>query len=247
MLKDKNDEFYDARLVATAKLHLPAIMNRQKSPFFFEVMNEIVERKVYKGYKNVKGREIKLSGIKDFLFNIRHGLGIRNLPEFLGNCAHLELADKSKRKYARRFIDWLKNEDPKSFVFPPSYWEFRRLTIAISEMKGGEDRRMRYYDMLSIIHNTHPEILIHIGPGRKYQSIPEAYKKEGYIVEAKSVKTLRLSHAPTYKEVEALARELNSRLDKQKNRVLIAKLIEIYKINEAVENHVIIDPSEDED
>jgi hypothetical protein len=248
MLKEKNDEFYDARLVATAKLHLPSVMNRQKSPFFFEIMIEIVERGVYRGYKTIKGREVKLSGIKDFIFNFHHGLGVRDLPTFLGNCAFLETKDTSKQKNVRRFIDWLKKEDPDSFQFPPSYWEFRRLRIAVGYMRGSQEKRIHYLNMIRIIYNTHPEILIDIGPGRKYQSIPEAYKKEGYRTDAQSnAKPIRLSQFPTYREVESLARELNSRLDKLKNRVLIAKLIEIYKINEAIEHHVVIDASQSDD
>lgn len=247
MLKDKNDDFYGARLVATARLHLPSVMAKQKSPFFFEVMGEIIEKRIYRGYKSIKGKDVKLSGIKDFFFNYHYGLGIRDLPDFLGCCAHLESRDNSKQKHARRFIDWLKKEDPESFAFPAPYWEYRRLMTALNEMKWAPDKKNRYYGMMKKMYDTHPEILQDIGPGRKYESIPEAYKKEGYIIEPKRIKSIRLSQYPTYKEVEKLARELNSRLDKLKNRVLIAKLIEIYKINEALEHHVVINPSQDSD
>jgi hypothetical protein len=242
MLKEKDDDFYGARLVATARLHLASVMAKQKSPFFFEVMNEIVEKRVYRGYKNIKGREVKLSGIKDFFYSFHHGLGIRDLPEFLGCCAHLESRDTSKQKHARRFIDWLRKEDPQSFAFPAPYWEYRRLMTALNQMTGASDKKSRYYAMMKKMYDTHPEILQGIGPGRKYESIPQAYKKEGYIIEPQRIKSIRLSERPTYREVEKLARELNSRLDKLKNRVLIAKLIEIYKINEAIEHHVVIGP-----
>lgn len=247
MLKDKGDEFYGARLVATARLHLPSVMGRQVSPFFFEVINEIVEKGVYRGYRNIKGKQVRLSGIKDFLHNFHYGLGIKDLAEFVSCCVYCELRDTSKQRHARRFIDWLKKEDPKSFQFPPHYWEYRRLLGSVARMKSFSDRRKRYCAMMKTIYDTHPEILANIGPGRKYQSIPEAYEKEGYLVKPKSIGSIKLSSSPTYKEVEKLARELNSRLDKLKNRVLIAKLIEIYKINEAIEGHVVIHSSEGSD
>lgn len=247
MLKDRSDEFRGARLVASARLHLPNVMNRQPSPLFFEAMCEIVEKGVYKGYKNVEGKNVKLSGIKDFLHNFHHGLGIREMPEFLSNCVHIDLNRNPIDKNIRRFLDWLKLEDPESFQFPPHYWEFRRLQMSIFQMRGSREKKRNYFAMLKIIYNTHPEILKLIGVNRKYKNVPEAYRKEGYVNKPQRLTPLKLHAYPTYKEVEELARNLNARLDKLKNRVLIAKLIEIYRINEAIETHLRRGTSPDDD
>ncbi len=247
MLKDRKDEFYDARLVASARLHLPSVMNRQSSPLFFEAMCEIVEKRIYRGYKSMYGKDVKLSGIKDFLHNFHYGLGIREMPEFISNCVHIDLNRTPIDKNIRRFLDWLKEEDPNSFQFPPHYWELRRLQMSIFQMRGSREKKRNYFAMLKIIYNTHPEILKLIGVNRKYKSVPEAYLKEGYVNRPQKLTPIKLYSHPSYREIEELARNLNARLDKLKNRVLIAKLIEIYKINEAIETHLRRGTSPDDD
>jgi hypothetical protein len=247
MLNDKNDEFYGARLVQSARLHLPNVINAQPSPLFFEAMCEIIERKVYRGYKTARGKDVKLSGIKDFMFNFHYGLGIRNLPDFLANCVEIDMKGTPKDRNVRRFIDWLKKEDPDSFEFPAAYWEFRRLQISVFQMRGSKDKKLMYASMLKIMYSTHPEILRLIGVNRKYRSIPEAYQKEGYAERPQKLTPIKLYRAPNIHEIEKLARNLNARLDKLKNRILIAKLIEIYKVNEAIEKHLARGTSPDDD
>lgn len=247
MLNDKTDDFYGARLVASARLHLPNVINGQPSPLFFEAMCEIVERRVYRGYKTMRGKDVKLSGIKDFMFNFHYGLGIKDMPHFLSNCVHIDMNKTPKDKNLRRFIDWLKTEDPNSFQFPAHYWEFRRLQIATYQMRGSKDKKMLYLNMLRIMYNTHPEILRFIGVNRKYTSIPQAYQKEGYTERPQVLKPIKLYRNPNMYEIETLARNLNARLDKLKNRILIAKLIEIYKVNEAIEKHLARGTSPDDD
>jgi hypothetical protein len=233
---ESHDEFYDARLVSNARLHLANVMNGQPSPLFFEAMVEIVKRKTYLGYLTIKGRQVKLSGIKDFMYNFHYGLGIRNMPEFISMCVELDVG-RTKDKNLRAFLDWLKLEDEKSFKFPDHYWEYRRLQIAVYQMRGGREKKWLYLNMMKIMYNTHPEILKYIGINRKYRSIPEAYEKEGYMEKPKTLTPIKLYRNPTHRDIEALARNLNARLDKLKNRTLIMKLIEIYRINEAIERY----------
>lgn len=246
MLGDKKDDFYNARLVATAKLHLSTVVAGGQSPVFFETMNEIIKRNVHKGYKTLKGKDIKLSGIKDFFYNFHYGLGVRNLPEFCSNCAKLEATDKTAEKSVRKFIDWLRTQD-EVFTFPDAYWEFRRLQISIAQMNGSREKKNMYWRMLKTMYDTGPDILKYIGPSKKYRSIVDAYQAEGYVEKVRVLTPIKLHRCPTHQEVEQLARTLNARLDKLKNRVLIAKLIEIYKINEAIEKHLARGSSADDD
>jgi hypothetical protein len=237
MLKEKEDIFYAARLVANARLHLPNVVSGQPSPLFFEAMCEIVERNIYKGYKTVRGKDVKFSGIKDFMYSFHYGLGIKNMPDFLSQCTEIDVNKKPKDPNLRRFLNWLREEDPRSFQFPPHYWELRRLQLSVYQMPGARDKKTLYANMLHTIYNTHPEILQYIGVNRKYTSIPKAYEAEGYTEKPKHLTPLKLYRNPNMHQIEELARDLNSRLDKLKNRILIAKLIEIYKINEAIEKH----------
>lgn len=238
MLRDKTDEFYDARLVADARLHLTVVMSGQQCPAFFETMAQIVKRKIHYGYTTVRGKTVKLSGIKDFLHNFHYGLGIKSLPIFVGNCVQIEIEDRSKDKWARRFIDWLQKEDPEAFEFPPEYWEFRRVRLSIARMRAAPEKKKYYWIALRTIYINKPEVVRYIGVNRKYRSVMDAYYEEGFAEKKKVLSPIKLYRCPTYKQVEELARELYSRLDKLKVRVLIAKLIEVYQINEAVEKHL---------
>jgi len=109
MLKDRSDEFYGARLVADARLHLGAIVNNESSEAFFVTMCKIIKNEFYLGYKTFTGKEIKLSGMKDFIFNSNYGLGIKRetMPTFLANCAKAAVKDKTQAQCAKRFVKWL--------------------------------------------------------------------------------------------------------------------------------------------
>ena len=89
MLKDRSDIFYGARLVADARLHLGAVINGGDGELFFTTMWKIIDNKFYLGYRTFDNREIKMGGVKDFIFNFHHGLGIKKvtLATFLANCA----------------------------------------------------------------------------------------------------------------------------------------------------------------
>jgi hypothetical protein len=246
-MKDTRSEDYDAVLVANARLHLSNVVNGNMSELFFDAMGEIIQRKVYLGYKTINGKQAKLRGIKDFFYNFHYGLGIKNLPEFLANCARLDADGKSRDGKIRKFIQWLHEEDPDSFEFPDSYWEFRRLRIAISKMSGSLEKKYHYLNLLKLIYLNAPEELRYIGPTRKYSSIPKAYKDVIKPHLKKVLTPIKLFQYPTAAEVEELARELYSRLDKYKVRVLIARLIEIYKLNDAIEKHLERGTSADDD
>lgn len=247
MAKDKNADDYDAVLVANARLHLSNVVNGQMSELFFETMEEIIKRKVYRGYRTIKGKEVKLSGIKDFFFNFHYGLGIRNLPDFLANCAKIDADNQSKDGRVRKFIDWLQKEDPDSFEFPDAYWELRRLNIAISKLNGSREKKCQYARMLRLLYVHAPESLRYIGPNRKYTTIPKAYVDVLKPDVQKVLTPLKLYQCPTVLQVEDLARDLYSRLDKYKVRILIGKLIEVYKLNHAIDKHIRRGTSPDDD
>lgn len=247
MLGDKKSEEYDAALVAQARLHLSNIVNGHMSELFFDAIEEIIKRKIYLGYRNLRGKNVKLSGIKDFFYNFHHGLGIKNIPEFLANCVKIDVDNKSRDGRVRRFITWLHKVDPDAFQFPDEYWELRRLHIAISIMKGSREKKQQYARMARIIYMNSPETLKYIGPTRKYKTIPKAYVDVLGIQVKKNLGPIKLYDCPTVREVEELARELYSRLDKYKVRVLIGKLIEVYRLNDAIEKHLSRDTSPDDD
>lgn len=247
MARDKKAEDYDAGLVARARLHLSSVVNGGMSELFFDAMEEIIERKTYLGYTAVNGKQVKLSGIKDFFYNFNHGLGIKNLADFLANCANLDADGKSKNGKVRRFINWLHEEDPDSFEFPDEYWELRRLRISISQMRGSKEKKYQYAAMLKMLYMHAPEQLKYIGINRKYNSIPKAYREIIQPDAPKVLTPIKLFRCPTVAQVEDLARELYRRIGKYKTRVLIARLIEIYKLNDAIEKHLDRGTSADDD
>jgi hypothetical protein len=236
-MKGGRSEEHDAVLVANARLHLSNVVNGNMSELFFEAMEEIIKRKVYLGYTTINGRQARLGGVKDFFYNFHYGLGIKNLPDFLATCARLDADGKSRDGQIRRFIQWLHEEDPDSFEFPDSYWEFRRLRIAISKMSGPTEKKYHYLNLLKLIYLNSPDELKYIGPNRKYNSLPKAYKEIIKPHVRKVLTPIKLFQYPTVSEIEKLARELYSRLDKYKTRILIARLIEVYKLNDAIESH----------
>lgn len=246
-MRDKKSDTYEAMLVAQARLHLSSVMNGQMSELFFEAMAEIVQRKVHYGYRAINGKEVKLSGIKDFFYNFHHGLGIKNISEFLCNCVKLDVERKSKDGRVRRFIDWLQKEDAEAFEFPDEYWELRRLRIAINQMRGSKEKKYQYAAMLNRVYIDFPGELKYIGPNRKYKTIPSAYSDLIQVHKKKPLGSIKLYDCPTVLQVEELARELYDRLDKYKMRILIAKLIEVYKLNDAIEKHAKRGTSADDD
>lgn len=237
MLKDTSDEFYGARLVADARLHLGSIVNGQYSEAFFVTMCKIMSNKIYLGYKTFGNKDIKMSGIKDFFFNCSYGLGLKrpNFNDFLANCTKAALNDKTQSQYAFRFIKWLKDEDP-AFDFPQEYFEYKRIKLAITTaIRNNKHERWRQYYLAEQLYANHPHLLCQIGPGRKYKNIVECCDKEDIKESAKTIR-FELYSNPTIKQVEKIAEKLHERLDCYHRKVLIAKLLQLYKESRGNQN-----------
>lgn len=234
MLGDTNDTFYGARLVADARLHLGTIMNGQYSEPFFVTMCKIMSQEVYLGYTTFTGKEIKLKGIKDFLYSSLYGLGLKatTVHLFLGNCSKAAINDKTQTQYSMKFIKWLQKQDPV-FDFPQELFEYKRLRIYVSYRyrRRKSEMWLRLGLLLSLYHQK-PHLLQHIGQGRKYEDIVKCCE-DNYIAEvSKKLRPIELYKNPTIDQVRRLAEKLNERLDKLEKRVLIATLIELYKLDE---------------
>jgi len=229
MLGDPNDIFYPARLVADTRLHLSTIMNGQYSEPFYMNMCKIVELKIYLGYLTVKGKEIKLKGIKDFFFNVCYGLGIRDYNQFIANLTKTCLKDKSRTKYALKFIEWLRKED-SSFNFPQELFEYRRLMISVRYMKRiSKKRQFWLYSAVREMYEHHPHLLEKIGEDREYKTIEKCYFDNGLGHRKEKIKPIALYNEPTLAEVEQLADVLYDRLGGHKTKYLILKMLEICK------------------
>jgi hypothetical protein len=231
MLKDKSDEFYGARLVADARLHLGAIVNNESSEAFFVTMCKIIKNEFYLGYKTFTGKEIKLAGMKDFIFNSHYGLGVKRetMPTFLANCAKAATKDRTQAQCAARFVKWLGEQHDK-YDLPHEYLEFRRIDAYINgKYKRDKREKWRRINILRRLYHQYPELLQEIGAERKYKDVTDCAQDLGFWEKKERLKPLALYKHPTILQVEDLAKALSKRLDRKKRRVLIAKLIEIYK------------------
>jgi len=234
MLNDRTDEFYGARLVADARLHLGAIINGQYSEPFFVTMCKIMSNEVYLGYKTFGNKEVKLSGIKDFFFNSSYGLGVKrpDLNQFLANCTKAAVKDKSQSQYAFKFIKWLRDQDD-IFNFPAEYFEYKRLRLTIfKKYAKNRNERWKQFHLAEGLYTHNPELLCQIGPGRKYKDVVECCDKEGIKESVKIIK-LELYARPTVHQVHQIANRLHVRLDALHRKALIARLIELYRESEA--------------
>jgi hypothetical protein len=230
MLKDRSDEFYGARLVADARLHLGAIMNGQYSEPFFVTMCKIISQEVYLGYKNFSGKQVKLSGIKDFLYSFHHGLGLKasTIDLFCLNCTKLALKDRSQSKYAFRFVDWLKKQDEK-FVFPEEVFELRKIYAQISlEQRTDRKEKWRQLSLAKKIYSTNSELLSGIGAGKKYKNVVDCAEALGLLKKPRLIRQ-NLYNNPTERNLFLLAKQLSRILAPRERRCLIANMIEIYK------------------
>jgi hypothetical protein len=231
MLGDKSDIFYGARLVADARLHLGSVINGGKSEIFFVTMWKIIDNNVYLGYKTFSNKDVTLGGIKDFIFNYHYGLGIKKitLSSFLANCAKAATKDKTQAQCAARFARWL-GEQHEGFDFPPEFFEYMRIKYYIKKLRRVSTKdRYRKLFLLDKIYNEQPHALEHIGAGRKYKDVFDCAEDLQMWQRAERLKPLSLYSHPTIQQVSDLAENLSVRLDSYKRRILIAKLIEIYK------------------
>lgn len=232
MLGDRDDIFYPARLVADTRLHLSTVMNGQYSEPFFINMCRIVDMKIYLGYMTVHGKQVELSGIKDFFYSRLYGLGIRDINDFLGNISKLCHKDKSRTKYAYKFIEWLKKEDPL-FQIPQEVFEYRRLVVSIKYMRISRKRKFWLFSVIRQMYEHYPHLLEQIGRGRKYPTIEECCYKEGVREKKERLKPIALYKDPNNHEVQELGKVLYQRLGKTRTRVLITTMLEIYKADQA--------------
>lgn len=231
MLGDTHDDFYGARLVADARLHLSTIMNGQYSEPFFVTMCKIMSHEVYLGYKTFKGKEIKLKGIKDFFYSTLYGLGLRpaTINIFLANCSKAAVNDKTQTQYSMRFIKWLREQDPV-FKFPQELFELKRIRSYIAiRYKNNKRRRWLMLGFLEAIYVQKPHLLQDIGAGRKYKDVAQCCEENDIAEMMQTLKPIKLYKNPTIEQVRQLAVLLSQRLDKLERRTLIAKLIELYK------------------
>jgi hypothetical protein len=231
MLGDQHDDFYDARLVADARLHLSTIMNGQYSEPFFVTMCKIMKRETYLGYKTFRGKDVKLKGIIDFFYSKHYGLGINqhSINLFLANCSQVAIEDKTQTQYAYRLITWLRGQDPR-FDFPAEFFEYKRLCTVLRYMpKRLKKERWRQQKLLLMLYKSYPHLLKEIGSGRQFKNIVECCEHYKLCSQFETVRLIKFYKNPNAHAVKALAEDIHERLDKHKRRVLIATLIELYK------------------
>jgi hypothetical protein len=223
---NKSDPFYGALLVEDARLHLGTVMAGQDSEPFFMTMLKIVESNIYLGYTTIRGKEVKLRGIKDFIHSVYYGLGVKDLGEFILAVTKSALKEKSKNRYAYKFIDWLKEQD-QAFNFPESFFEYRRIvkSIAINRKKKKFDKILDYRTA-KYLYQMQPSLLADIGPGRKYKSVQECYYAEGYGEKKQTLKPIKIFQNPTNLQVEEVGKLLFERFGSAKSRILALNLLE---------------------
>ena len=231
MRGSKDDIFYDARLVAEARLHLSTVMNGQYSEPFFVVMCKIMSRKTYLGYKTLSNKDAKLKGIIDFFYNCTYGLGLspKSINLFLANCAKVAIQDKTQTQYASKFITWLSNEDER-FNFPSEYFEFKRLRTCIRYMPRMQQmKRDEAFRLLRMLYFDYPHLLKDVGAGRKFKDVFDCC--DHYLLRNKSEKLKPIRHLrfASAEGCRKIAEKLYERFDKYQVRVIIARLIELYK------------------
>lgn len=223
---NKGDPFYEAMLVEDARLHLATVMAGQDSEPFFMTMLKIIEADVHHGYTTMRGKEIKLKGIKDFVHSVYYGLGIKDLGEFIVAVTKSALKEKSKNRYAYKFVDWLRSED-HTFCFPESFFEYRRLIRDIARNRRKKKfNKIIDYRTAKFLYQMQPDLLVDIGPGRKYKNVQECYYALGYSEKKEALKPIKVFRNPTTLQVEEVGRLLFERFGPGKSRILALKLLE---------------------
>lgn len=223
----KSDPYYGAILVEQARLHLGTVMAGQDSEPFFMTMLQIAEANVHYGYTTFKDKEVRLKGIKDFMYSVYYGLGLKDVNSFVIACIKSAMKEKSKNQYGNKFIDWLKTQD-EIFKFPPEFFEYRRLASLI----GRNRKRSKYKKALDIktlrfLYQTAPNLLEQIGYGRKYRSVEQCYYMEGYGEKKRSLKPIKTYENPNIKQIEFIGKDLFERLGIAKSRLLALKLLNL--------------------
>lgn len=231
----KDDPLYDAMLVESVRMHLHKILNSMPSEIFFSDMLRIAERKVYLGYKTIKGKDAKLRGIKDFIHNVHYGLGVRDMHSFLCGLTEAAVRDTSKSRYGYQLVDWLKDQDPV-FNFPDELFHFRRLMRSIAYDKRLKNHKNKKYFLYTVVRNIYrdaPSLLAEIGDGRKYKSVMECYLSECVVERIETLKPISLFRNPTNHQLKDVAETLYTRLGRGKTKMLILELLEQCKQNDS--------------
>ena len=225
-MSNKSDPHYGALLIEQARLHLGTVMAGQDSEPFFATMLKIVEADVHHGYLALNNKQVKLKGIKDFLFSVYYGLGIKDMPTFLANVVKSSLKEKSKSKYGHQFIDWLKDQDPE-FKFPQEYFEFRRvIRMIFFNKKMPKKNKILCYKWVKFMYQTDPGMLQNIGWDRKYKTVQDCYYKEGYEEKRKILTPIKTYQNPTEHQLDQLVESLYARLGLGRTKLLGLKLID---------------------
>lgn len=225
-MTNKNDPHYGALLIEQARLHLGTVMAGQDSEPFFIAMLQIVEADVHHGYLTLRNKRVKLRGIKDLLFSVYYGLGIRDMPTFLANIVKSSMKERSKNKYGHRFIQWLKDQGPE-FTFPQEYFEFRRvMRMVFMNKKMPRKTKILCYKWAKFMYNTDPTMLQNIGWDRKYKTVQDCYYKEGYEEKRKILTPIKTYQNPTEHQLDQLVDSLFKRLGIGRTKLLGLKLID---------------------
>lgn len=223
---NKTDPYYGALLVENARLHLGTVMAGQDSEPFFLAMLEIIESNVHLGYRNLRDKDIRLKGIKDFFYSVYYGLGIKDMNEFLLNVTKSALKEKSKNKYAYKFIDWLRKQD-ELFEFPQEFFEFRRIVCEIHrDKKKHKIKKYLEYKTARFLYETTPHLMEDIGRGRKYKSVSDCYYALGYAEEKKPLSSIKIYQNPTKEQLKDTGDDIFAKLGPSRSRLLALELLE---------------------
>lgn len=221
----RDDPYYAALLVEDARLHLGTVMEGQDSEPFFIAMLRIIEAKAHYGYVTLRNKEVELKGIKDFVHSVYYGLGVKNLNDFTLAVTKSALKERSKNRYAYKFIDWLRNEDA-CFQFSEDFFEYRRVRILIAkERRRKRFDRMMDYRTANYLYQVQPSLMVEIGPGRKYKTVQECYYAEGYGEKKQALKPIKMFRNPTVLQIEELGGILFDRFGVGRSRLLALNLL----------------------
>lgn len=225
------DQFWAARLVESTRFHLAVIMQDEYSEEFYVNMCRIAKYKIYLGYKTLKGKDCQLTGIKDFLWSRHYGLGVSNMNEFMRMITKQSINDKTKEQFARHFLDWLCTQD-RTFNLPPEIFEYRRLLYWIRKKPDNDlfskKRNPQEYVWLKFIYHTHPDLLVDIGPGRKYKALRDVMVAHGYTYDRQS-KSVSIQKYPSQKEIKQTAKSIYGILGPQFSKKLVLEIIRYHK------------------
>ena len=231
------DSLWSGRLISDTKIRLTNIMSGRFDELFFRNLDEIIESKLCYEYIAVSGRKVVLSGMKDFIFNLRLGLGIRDADLLMSQMMFVSEHDKTEDRISKKIIDhFISLGNP--FNVPDRITEYRRLLgwikSRIKENKGKD--RLTVFGIyegkaLKNLFQQHPDLLKELGPGRKYKNLDQVYIEEGLVEFASREITKQVRFFNYYSREQSL--ELSQRIyealgkDEARVKQLIRNLITV--------------------